>query len=188
MTRRWFKRFVISTFIVVFIGVSLALFASQNPALVRSSQWLDAANHAPAELMAQVVQDNIQPDVPIDAGRMKIWKVDRSGQKQALYLIDARITDMANYPHANPLCGVSGCAFFAYRSEGGTFQQVWSDYLNVNLPPGVLLIEVDDELKNGLPELSINQMQGKQIQKSRLSFNGQSYETTQVLLLPKRYD
>jgi hypothetical protein len=185
MRRRWFKRVVIFSFIVVLIIVSLTLFSSCNTALVRS-QWLDA--DAPAELMARVVQDNLQPDVLVDAGRMKIWKVDRFGQRQTLYLIDARITDMASYPHANPLCGVSGCAFFAYRSEDATFQQVWSEYLNVNLPPGVPLLEVEDELKNGLPELRINQMQGKQIQQSRLSFNGKRYETTQVLLLPKRYD
>jgi hypothetical protein len=186
----WFKRSTISTFIVtLIIMTTLSLFASRNPASVNSSQWFDAAKQAPSGLIAQVIRDNIKPNIPVDAGRMKIWKIQRSGQTHPLYLIDSRVADMANYPHANLLCGVSGCAFFAYRSDDNKkFQQAWSAYLNVNLPPGVALIEPDDELRNGLPGLKVNQMKGKQIQQLYLSFNGQTYEITQVLLLPQRYD
>jgi hypothetical protein len=189
MRRRLLKRLMIPTFILVSVLMAIALLASRNPASVSLSQWHDAAKSAPTGLMAQVIQDNISPDLPIDAGRMKVWKIQQPEQSKPLYLVDSRVANLADYPHANPLCGVTGCAFFAYISlKEGEFQQVWSEYLNVNLPPGILLIEPSHELKHGLPKLRINQMKGKQVQQLQLTFNGKVYETTNILLLPKNYD
>jgi hypothetical protein len=104
-------------------------------------------------------------------------------------LIDSRITSIAEYPHANPLCGASGCAFFGYiPADGKGFQEVWNTYLNVNLPPEVSLFESPDELRNGFPVLKINQMQGDRIEQSHWSFNGQEYEITKTLLTPQTYE
>ena len=154
-----------------------------------AEHWHKVAQNAPDRLMAQVVTDHLNPELPVDTGRMKILTLQLPGQSQPLYLIDSRITNLAEYPHANPLCGAFGCAFFGYiPASGEGFREVWTAYLNVNLPPEVTLFESPVELRNKLPVLKTNQMQGDRIEQLHWSFNGQEYEITKTLLTPQTYE
>jgi hypothetical protein len=183
------QRLTDSIVILVLLTAIIVLFATFNSAFSSTHHWQDVENRVPNELLLRIIQDNLRPEIPVDAGRMKIWKIKSSKQSRPLYLVDSRITDLANRPRANPLCGASGCAFFLYQlTDNRSFQPIWSDYLNVNLPPTVPLFEPVNDLHNGLPVLKINQMEGKRIRRSRLSFNGKVYEVTQTTLLPQIYE
>jgi hypothetical protein len=168
---------------------SVILLGTFGLAFSSTRQWQDVGKQVPNQLTLRLVQDNLYPGIPVDTGRMKIWKIKLSGQNSSLYLVDSRITDLAEYPRSNPLCGRAGCAFFIYKlTDSQSFQLIWSHYLNVNLPPTVALFEPVNTLHNGLPMLRINQMEGKRIRQSNLSFNGRVYEVTQTTLLPQIYE
>lgn len=189
ISRHKLKLLVIAAITLAVLLVALSFFGSSgNRASADAENWNQAAQSAPPELMAQVVAEHLNPNMPVDPGRMKILSLQLPGQSQPLYLIDSRIANLAEYPHANPLCGASGCAFFGYVKDGEEFREVWTAYLNVNLPPEVLLFESPDELRNGFPVLKTNQMQGDRIEQSHWSFNGQEYEITKTLLTPQTYE
>jgi hypothetical protein len=189
ISRQKLKLLAIAAIILVTLLVAVSLFGSSGSrASADAENWNEAAQSAPSGLMTQVVANHLNPNLPVDPGRMKMLSLQLPGQNQPLYLIDSRITNLAQYPHANPLCGASGCAFFGYIKDGEGFREVWTAYLNVNLPPEVSLFESPDELRNGFPVLKTNQMQGDRIEQSHWSFNGQEYEITKTLLTPQIYE
>lgn len=181
------KLWVIGVVILALLVLSL-LEPFRNHASADVADWNNAADSAPSGLMAQFTADHLNSNLPVNSGRMKFLTVQLSGQNQPLYLIDSRITNLADYPHANPLCGASGCAFFGYIPADGKYREVWNTYLNVNLPPSVSLFESPNALRNGLPVLKINQMQGNRVEQSQWSFDGQEYEITKTLLTPQTYE
>jgi hypothetical protein len=183
------QRLINSMVILVLFATSMTLLASFNSAFSSTQQWQDAGKQVPNKLILRIIQDDLHPGIPVDVGRMKIWKIKLSQQDRPLYLVDSRITDLAERPRANPLCGASGCAFFIYElTDSQSFQPIWSNYLNVNLPPTVPLFEPVNDLRNGLPVLKINQMESKRIRQSNITFNGKVYEVTQTTLLPQIYE
>lgn len=189
ISRQKLKLLVIAAIVLTVLLVALSFFGSSgNRASADAENWNQAAQSDPAGLMAQVVADHLNPNALVDPGRMKILSLQLPGQSQPLYLIDSRIANLARYPHANPLCGASGCAFFGYVKDEEGFREVWMTYLNVNLPPEVSLFESPDELRNGFPVLKTNQMQGDRIEQLHWSFNGQEYEITKTLLTPQTYE
>lgn len=189
ISRQKLKLLAIAAIVLVTLLIAVSLVSSSgNRASADAGNWHEAAETAPTGLMAQMVEDHLNPNLPVDPGRMQMLSLQLPEQSQPLYLIDSRITNLAQYPHANPLCGASGCAFFGYIKDGEGFREVWMTYLNVNLPPEVSLFESPDELRNGFPMLKINQMQGNRIEQSHWSFNGQEYEITKTLLTPQTYE
>jgi hypothetical protein len=184
MNRKWFKLMGATA---VALLLALSVYWSGNNAIATST-WQLANDAAPPGLMAQIRAETLRPKSATDVGRMKIWNIQLPGQKQSLYLINSQITSLVK-PHANPLCGNSGCAFFAYISTGKEqYQQVWNAYLNVHLPPKVTLFEVPTDLRNGMPVLKVNQLQTNRVQQLHVTFNGQIYEVTASLLTPQTYD
>jgi hypothetical protein len=184
MNRKWLK-LVGATAVALLLALS-AYWSGNNA--IATGTWQLATDAAPSGLVAQIQAETLSPKSAADAGRMKIWSIQLPGQKQPLYLINSQIASLVK-PNANPLCGNSGCAFFAYISTGKEqYQQVWSTYLNVHLPPKVTLFEVPDDLRNGMPMLKINQLQANRVQQLHVTFNGQTYEVTASLLTPQTYD
>lgn len=181
----------VAALVTLLMGLSL-VGTFRNPASADAANWSYASNSAPSGLIQQIAANHLSPNLPVDSGRMKVLTVQLPGQKQPLYLVDSRIANLAQYPHVNPLCGASGCAFFGYIPtdipKEQQFQEVWDAYLNVNLPPNVSLFESPDALQNGLPVLKINQMQGNRVEQSHWSFNGREYEVTKTLLTPQTYE
>jgi hypothetical protein len=149
--------------------------------------WKPASQIAPPGLLEQVVRENIQPGVFIDARAMKLWKIHPTKSRQALYLIDTRIAK-GGVSQKNPLCGAAGCVFLAYTQSGDRYQRVLNTYLNPLLPPGVPLIQPASELQSGLPCLLVNQLENQKIRASKLCLNGRNYEVVESHLLPKVYE
>jgi hypothetical protein len=184
MKKKWCKLMIAAT-----VALLLALLAywSGNNAIAESN-WKLAADAAPPGLMAQIQAEMLNPKYAAEVEKMKLWEIEIPGQQHSLYVVNAQTASLVK-PNANPFCGNAGCAFFAYIStEKEKYQQVWNDYLNVHLPPKVTLFEVPDTLRNGMPVLKINQLQGRRVQQLHLTYNGQTYEVTTTLLTPQAYE
>ena len=175
--------------VVVVLVLAIAFFLPKTNASSQP-QWQLAKAAAPTGLMAQVIQDNIQPGTPVDIGQMKVWKVQQSDQNVPLYLIDTRAVNAAEHPQGNPLCGVQGCLFLAYIPAGsGHYQQVLSIYLNPHLPPQTILLQpATYSSASGLPCLMVNQLEHHKIRTTQLCFNGSIYEIIDTQILPKVYE
>jgi hypothetical protein len=185
MMRGAMKRMIITGVITGLLLAMLAFLLAQYSASSDTPQWQSISH----KLSAQVMTESFRPGIPIDVGRLRTWKIQQSEQSDPIYLVDSRLSDRADYPRVNPLCGASGCAFLIYKPDGDRhFQQIWSAYLNVNLPPTVALFEPSPDLSHGLPILKINQMEGQRIRQLRLSFDGKGYEITQTTLMPQIYE
>jgi hypothetical protein len=174
---RWLKPALIALVVLV---LGFVAFLSQPT----QQTWQLGHAIAPPELLEQVVQDNLNPVFPVDPGQMRILKILQSRQAHPLYLIDARLVQSETHP----LCGAVGCAFWAYRRNQSGFQKVFSAYLNPHLPPGTPLVEPLPILDNGLPQLTIHQLDGTVLQHLILAFNGQTYAIAQVDYLPISYE
>jgi hypothetical protein len=170
---RWFKPALLALVVLV-LGFVAVTSQSVQPT------WQLGQTVAPPELLKQVTQDHLNLEFPVDPGQMRILKIQQSRQAQPLYLIDARLGQSAH----QPLCGAGGCAFWGYRPTETGFQEVFSAYLNPHLPSDTLLIEPLLTLENGLPHLTIHQLDGTVLQHLTLAFNGQSYAIAQVDHLP----
>ena len=183
MRKSWIRTGLVIVCVLSVIGFYTALSQSSD-----ANGWQRGSDAAPAGLMQQVIQENIAPDFQVDSGRMRVWRIQQSGQPDPLYLIDSRVASAAESASANPLCGASGCAFFGYIQQGDRHQRVFADYLDPRLPPNIPLFEVPHKLQNRLPVLIVNQMENNQIRQLTLSFNDREYEVTETQLLPQRYE
>jgi hypothetical protein len=181
---KWFSLGAIALIAIVVVLSAVGL--ADRQASANDAAWSYAAQSAPSELMTQVRAEHLSPDAAVDTGRMKVWKIQQSGQTQPLYLIDSRVADAAN--STNPLCGASGCAFFGYLVTASNYQQVLNIYLDPRLPPHIALIEVINTLQSGLPVLKVNQLEGDRIQQLTLTFDGTQYQVTDTQLSPQRYE
>jgi hypothetical protein len=132
------------------------------------------------DFQQQILKDNLQPGTQINLGQMKVLKVSQ------LYLIDTRTTNPAKDQAPNPLCGAERCLFLGYSAT--TRQRVLNLYLNPNLPPKVTLIQPIAKDQTPLPCLRINQLEHQKIRTAQLCFNGTTYETIEVQLLPEVYE
>jgi hypothetical protein len=186
MHQKWLK--LVGLFGVAIASLlALSIYWSDNNAIAESN-WKPAANSAPPGLMAQIQAEMLNSKYAAEAGKMKLWAIEIPGQQYPLYVINAQTASLVK-PNVNPFCGNSGCAFFAYIATGKEqYQQAWNAYLNVHLPPKVNLFETPDVLRNGMPVLEINQLQGQRVRQLHLTYNGQRYEVTTTLLTPQTYD
>jgi hypothetical protein len=182
-------RILVVLILVLVLGLVIA-WAIPSPNATSQPQWQLAKDAAPAGLMAQVIQENLQPGTAIDTGQMKIWQIQQANQNVPLYLIDTRVANAAEHPQDNPLCGVQGCLFLAYISAGsGHYQRVLSIYLNPHLPPQTTLLQPSAySSESGLPCLMVNQLEHHKIRTTQFCFNGSIYEIIDTQLLPKVYE
>lgn len=175
--------------IVILLCIA-ALFAVSASKSHESAQkgWQPAHQVVPPELLAQIAQEHIQANTAVDPGQMKAWKIKSSVQSQALYLIDTRISH-SEPSQRNPLCGMAGCLFLAYRSTTNhAFQQIFSAYLNPLLPANIPLIQPTTKMQAGFPCLAMNQLEVSRVRTYTLCFNGQTYETVDTQLQPQIYE
>lgn len=180
-------RFRLVAIVSLILTSTIAVLAMKSASV--ETGWQNSARSAPPGLMQQVVKENLSSDFTGDTGRMKVWRIFQTGQSKPLFLVDTRSMNEANHPHENPLCGALGCKFLGYVSTAKEqYQQVFANYLKPQLPPKVPLIEPTPTIRNGLPTLKINQLEGRQVKQSVLAFNGKGYEIVETQLLPKVYE
>ncbi len=83
------------------------------------------------------------------------------------------------------LCGHSDCVYLGYmRAEDESLKEVFHTYLNPNLPPDYSLFEALDLSANGLPCFLINQVNGTDIDRYTLCFDGEEYRVEDVKAAP----
>jgi len=174
---RWLKPALLALVVLVLGFVAVVFQPTQ-------STWQLGQTVAPPELLKQVTQDHLNSDFPVNPGQMRFLKIRQTGQAYPLYLIDTRLAQS----EGQPLCGAAGCAFWGYRPTKSGFQKVFAAYLNPHLPPGTPLLQPLPILENGLPQLTIHQLDGSVLQHLTLAFNGQSYAIAQVNYLPISYE
>ncbi|PSR19306.1 hypothetical protein C8255_02800 [filamentous cyanobacterium CCP3] len=153
--------------------LALAIWLWPRPSQIG---WRLAKEVAPLPLLSQMLQDNLSPTFPVDPGQMQMWRVQVTGQRQPLYLVDSRVEGS----ETQPLCGAIGCAFFGYIPQDSSFQRVLATYLHPHVPPGRSLIEPTTTVDNGLPRLVVNQLGAEGFQQYTLGFNGEVYEIQQI--------
>jgi hypothetical protein len=172
--------------IAIVLAIALSLHSSNATG---QSPWRLAKEGAPAGLMAQVIQENIQPGTTVEAEQMKVWTIQQPHQTIPLYLIDTRVANAVEHPQENLLCGAQGCVFLAYiPAEEGHYQRILSLYLNPHLPPKMTLLQPTAELKAGLPCLVARQLEQQKIRITQFCFNGSTYEIVETQLLPEVYE
>lgn len=181
---RKLKRLVL--LLIVLTITRLILICSQVAVAsdsVAVNDWQPAALAAPPGLMEQVVKEHIKGEWLGDPGRMRVIKIQQSGQQNPLYLINTRIIHdcppQGCNPLQDPLCGRAGCAYLGYVQNGKSYRQVFNEYLNSLLPPEVPFMRVSNQLASGLPCLQFTQLENTMSDRLRLSrfcYDGRIYK------------
>jgi hypothetical protein len=139
--------FQISCIILFFISAPILLWMLKTPSSNKKVKdfeynWQNAVDVVPQPLLAQVKSS--LPETKLDKKSIKVLKIslDSGGE---LFVFDYRSPE---------LCGVGGCLYEVYRSEGERLLQIIA---NPNLPPPQQLIKVDDSFFKPFPCLVFSQ-------------------------------
>ncbi|WP_414620876.1 hypothetical protein [Calothrix sp. CCY 0018] len=104
--------------------------------------WENAYDAVPQSLLAQVKSS--LPKTKLEKKSIKVIKISLNGAGE-LFVFDYRSPE---------LCGVAGCLYEVYRSEGERLLQIIA---NPNLPSSQQLIKVDDSIFKPFPCLIFTQ-------------------------------
>ncbi|MCU0551793.1 MAG: hypothetical protein MUC48_20830 [Leptolyngbya sp. Prado105] len=165
--------------LLALLPILLLIFCSCSTATAQGNdQWVYLAQAKLPGLQQQLQQRYESGAAPLDAGRMRVLKIQQRGQSQPLYVVDTRVALEPKQRKLNPACGAAGCAIVAYISSQSIYQEVLSVYLDPIPPKRKALIEPTSKIQNGLPCLNFNQRQIKtgQVEVLQWCYNGQSYQ------------
>jgi hypothetical protein len=169
------------------IGLGLFLLISSLLGLTGCSvgtagvSWQRAAALVPEPVLEQVIAQNStlsEKAVGQLVQSMQAWKANGSDGK--LVVLNFNTPD---------LCGALGCLYSGiWLREDKPAAQVFSVYLDPNLPKGQVLFKVSDSLQQNqaLPCLEVAQLDKTQqqlVRRTHLCFNGQQYQTVDGVLL-----
>jgi hypothetical protein len=169
------------------IGLGLFLLISSLLGLTGCSvgaagvPWQRAAALVPEPVLEQVIAQNSTFNgkaVGQLVQSMQGWKVNGSDGK--LVVLNFNTPD---------LCGALGCLYSGvWLRNDRSAAQVFSVYLDPNLPKGQVLFKVSDSLQQNqaLPCLEVAQLDKTQqqlVRRTHLCFNGQQYQTVDGVLL-----
>lgn len=92
---------------------------------------------------------------------------------------------LVNLNDPDQFCGHSDCLYLGYRRAADeSLKEVFNAYLNPNIPPDYSLFEPLDRTANGLPCFLINQVNGTDIDRYTLCFDGSEYQVEDVKAFP----
>lgn len=167
---RWF-RFGLG----VFLLLSLLLGTVGCSSSAATVSWHKALSVFPVKSLEQIIQQNTELDPSQTATNVLAWT--QSGRLGKLVLLD--------YNNSG-VCGAAGCLYTGYLvGKNKQLSQVFSSYLNPNLPQGKPLFQVGDLLNADLPCLQVMQVDGDQLRQMLFCFNGQNYRLVGSHLLDK---
>ncbi|WP_163666193.1 hypothetical protein [Adonisia turfae] len=158
------------------LSVALAVGVYAKTSSTAQTGWQLAGEIAPPELLKQIGEEHLSSPEPVNLSQMRVLKVHQSRQSAPLYLVDTRLADSDQ----QPLCGKAGCAFLGYIPGQQSYQTVFNTYLNPHLPPDTELLSVTDTLQSGLPTLTLHQLEGQQLQRFTVAFDGIHYAVVTV--------
>ncbi len=158
-------------------ALAMGVYAkTSSTASTAQTTWQLAGEIAPPELLEQIGAEHLSSSEPVNLSQMRVWKIHQPRQATPLYLIDTRLADSDQ----QPLCGKAGCAFLGYIPGKQSYQTVFNTYLDPHLPPDTELLSVTDTLQSGLPTLTLHQLEGQQLQRFTVAFDGTHYAVITV--------
>ncbi|MDF5724721.1 MAG: hypothetical protein PUP91_30510 [Rhizonema sp. PD37] len=167
---RWF-RFGLG----VFLLLSLLLGTVGCSSSAATLSWQKALSVVSVKSLEQIIQQNTELDPTQAATNVLAWT--QEGRLGKLVLLD--------YNNSG-VCGAAGCLYTGYLiGKNEQLSQVFSSYLNPNLPQGKPLFQVGDLLNADLPCLQVMQVEGDQLRQMLFCFNGQNYQLASSQLLEK---
>ena len=157
------------------LSVAVVVVYAKTSSTAQTS-WQLAGEIAPPELLKQIGEDHLSSPEPVNLSHMRVLKVHKPRQSGPLYLVDTRLAESDQ----QPLCGQAGCAFLGYIPGQASYQTVFNTYLDPHLPPDTDLLSVTDTLQSGLPTLTLHQLEGQQLQRFTVAFDGTHYAVVTV--------
>lgn len=169
---RWFR-----TGLGLFLLLSVLLSLVGCSARATGVPWHQATSIVPKPLVEQVITQNTSAtgqEVDAIAKTMQAWQVE--GREGKLVLFNF------NTPE---LCGASGCLYVGiWMRKNQPLLQVFSAYLNPNLPRDQLLFERDDRQSDAaLPCLKVMQEESARLRQSVLCMVENQYQVVDGRLL-----
>ena len=158
------------------LSTALAVGVYAKTSSTVQTSWQLAGEIAPPELLKQIAEEHLSSPEPVNLSQMRVLKVHQSKQSAPLYLVDTRLAESDQ----QPLCGKAGCAFLGYIQGKQKYQTVFNTYLDPHLPPDTELLLVSDTLQSGLPTLTLHQLEGQQLQRFTVAFDGTHYAVVTV--------
>ena len=157
------KRRSVNSLIGLTIELVLSLtYWSASTASLASTDWQFVAKVAPPELKQQLNRD-YQADLKaggynrdfIDVRRMRMLTI-REGTAMPLYLINTRLRSSSD-SQQSPTCGIAGCLFYGYVTQGTRFQRVLHTYISdLQLGPTTALVQSAHRISENIPCIQIN--------------------------------
>ena len=167
---RWF-RFGLGVFLL--LSLLLGTVGCSSSAVMVS--WHQALSVVPVKSLERIIQQNTELDPSQAAANVLAWT--QEGRLGKLVLLD--------YNNSG-VCGAAGCLYTGYLvGKNKQLNQVFSSYLNPNLPQGKPLFQVGDLLNADLPCLQVMQVDSDQLRQMLFCFNGQNYQLASSQLLEK---
>lgn len=170
----WMPRivFFLRIGLALFIGLSLLLSGCSAQAS-KGVNWQPATSVFSSEEVALILAKH-------SAFNINNLPPEWVNQAQVLEVEALRIIDFNN----PGLCGEAGCLYVGYApNPSGEMVQVLYVRLDKNLPPSIPLFEDAHQEAENLPCINIHQVQGKDIEQTRLCFNGKAYVVQSKVLL-----
>jgi len=158
------------------LSVAFVMGVYTKTSSTAKTTWRLAGEIAPPELLKQIGEEHLSSLEPVNLSQMRVLKVHQSRQSSPLYLVDTRLAESDQ----QPLCGKAGCAFLGYIPGKQDYKTVFNTYLDPHLPPDTELLSVTDTLQSGLPTLTLHQLEGQQLQRFTVAFDGTHYAVITV--------
>lgn len=165
------------------IGLAIFLILSALVGLVGCGSatskvsWEPASNFYKKATLNRLIAENTAPTAPVEelASKMRVYPI-------------AKGFNLINF-NSEKLCGALGCLYAIYaRVNGQEPKRIWARYLNPNLPPGKILVELA-EPPNGWPIserspcLKFSQLEAGNIRETVECFDGTAYQIVQNRLV-----
>lgn len=165
---RWF-RFGLG----IFLLLSVLLGTVGCTSIAATPSWQKASSVVPSRTLERIIQLNTELDPSQAVEDVLAWTV--KGTAGNLVILDF---------NNSGVCGAAGCLYTGYlMGKHKQLSQVFSSYLNPQLPADKPLFQVVERSDAILPCLQVMQVDGVQFRQMVYCFNGQHYQLASSRLL-----
>ncbi|MFB2893634.1 hypothetical protein ACE1CI_12040 [Aerosakkonemataceae cyanobacterium BLCC-F50] len=165
----WFRiGLILFSIITLLLGTTAC--TSNSSAKTILSSWQPATKLIPRESLVQIVQSYSNlTEVQSALDKMKVWQV--KGREGVLNIYDF---------HQPNICGQIGCLYVGYFipfAQTQVSKEVFTAYLNPNLPPKIPLFQAEAEsTDNSMPCLIVTQSSSHGQLQLKFGYNRSNYQ------------
>ena len=169
----WFRiGLILFTLVTLLLGTTAC--TSNSSAKTILSSWQPATKLTPRESLVQIVQSHSNlTEVQCAIDKMKVWQV--KGREGVLNIYDF---------HQPNICGRIGCLYVGYFipfAQSQVSKEVFTAYLNPNLPPKFPLFQAEAESTNNqMPCLMVNQQSSNSQFQLKFGYNRSNYQLSET--------